>query len=221
MRLQRHVPADQLDHYRLILKTDGALHCETNAERQVIQPGGILLHDLARPAQFDFTAGANVVLVVPREMLDEAVPFAVDLHGVRLRGTAANLLGANLLELVLSSPQVEAVQGTMVTQAILSLLAASIMPSVHTLARASEATESTLLRQMCRYVDLHLDEPDLSAGLIAGFFSVSRPRLYRLFEALGGVANFIKERRLARVHAPLSQPPGRVLIGRLAKDHGF
>lgn len=221
MRLERHVRADQLDHYRLILKQEGILHCETHADRQVVGPGEILLHDLARPAQFDFAAGSNIVLVVPREMLDEALPFAVDLHGVRLQGTAARLLAAHLQEMVTHSPQVEVAQAPMLTQATVSLLAASIAPSMHTLARASRAVESTLLRQMCRYVDLHLTEPGLCADAIAAFFSVSRSRLYRLFEPLGGVANFIKERRLARVHALLAEPSRRQPIGRLAEDHGF
>jgi AraC-like DNA-binding protein len=221
-RLERHVRSDQLDHYRLILKTAGSMHCETDrGERLSVRPGELLLHDLSRPVAFDFEAGSNILLVVPREMLDEALPLAVDLHGVRLQGTTASLLAAHLQELVRLSPQVEVEQAPMLTQATVSLLAASIAPSVHALARPSKAVETTLLRQMCRYVDLHLAEPNLSAESMAQFFSVSRSRLYRLFEPLGGVANFVRERRLARMHALLEQPSRQLTVGRLAEDHGF
>lgn len=222
LRLSRHVRSDQLDHYRLIYKRDGILHWEGHRDRQVIRPGEILLHDLAQPAEFDFEAGSNIVLVVPREMLEEALPFPVDLHGVRLHGTVAKLLASHLEGLVAHSPQVALAETPMLTQATVNLLAAAIMPSAQALARANGAVEMTLLRQMCRYVDLHLAETDLSADKIAVFFKVSRTSLYRIFEPLGGVANFVKERRLARVHMLLSQPsPGRSPIGRLAEDHGF
>jgi len=220
-RLERHVRSDQLDHYRLILKIAGSMRCEIRGERQVVHQGGLLVHDLSRPVTFDFEAGSNILLLVPREMLDEAFPIAVDLHGVRLQGTTASLLAAHLQELVRLSPQVEVAQAPMLTQATVGLLAASIAPSVPSLARVSKAAESTLLRQMCRYVDLHLAQPDLSADSMAEFFSISRSRLYRIFEPLGGVANFVRERRLARIHALLEQRSRRMTVGRLAEDHGF
>ncbi|MET0210629.1 MAG: helix-turn-helix domain-containing protein, partial [Burkholderiaceae bacterium] len=221
LRHSRHVRADQLDHYRLILKQTGILHCETNGVRQVIQPGEILLHDLAQPAEFDFGPGSNIILVVPREMLDEALPLPLDLHGARLHGPAARLLATHLQGLVAHSPQVTLAETPMLTQATVNLLVASILPSAPSLARASKDTETTRLRQMCRYIDLHLGEADLSADAIAQFFAVSRSNLYRIFEPMGGVANFIKERRLARVHELLSQPSKRLPIARLAEEHGF
>ncbi|SFM92121.1 helix-turn-helix domain-containing protein [Variovorax sp. OV329] len=221
VRLPRHVRSDQLDHYRLVLKTQGVMHSDTSGRRQIIRPGEILLHDLARPATFDLAAGSSLVLVLPREMLDELLPLPVDLHGVRLQGAATKLLADHLLTMAAHSPEMTVGQAPFLTQATLHLLAASIAPSAQTLARASPAIENTLLRQLCRYVDLHLSEPGLSAEQIAGFFALSRSRLYRLFEPLGGVSAYIKERRLARVHTLLSKPTGRVSLSRLADAHGF
>lgn len=42
-----------------------------------------------------------------------------------------------------------------------------------------------------------------------------------LFEPLGGVARYIRGRRLARCHATLSRPGPRQYIERVAYDHGF
>ena len=44
-------------------------------------------------------------------------------------------------------------------------------------------------------------ESNLSIDAICRNFKVSRSTPYRLFEPLGGVSHYVKERRLARVHA--------------------
>jgi AraC-like DNA-binding protein len=103
--------------------------------------------------------------------------------------------------------------------ATVNLLAAALLPSPHNLDRAAPVAASTLLRQMCRYVDLA--EPEPGPESVGSFFKVSRSALHRLFEPLGGVAAYVRERRLARLHALLSDPQTRVYIGRLAEDHGF
>jgi AraC-like DNA-binding protein len=78
------------------------------------------------------------------------------------------------------------------------LVAASLAPSSARLEQARPAVESSLLRQACRYIDMHLDEEDLRIGAIGVAINVSRATLYRLFEPYGGVAHHVKERRLVR-----------------------
>jgi len=61
----------------------------------------------------------------------------------------------------------------------------------------------------------------LSAQHICAVLGVSRSRLYRLFEPLGGVAQYIQSRRLAKIRAALLDPRDRRLISDLAYTHGF
>ncbi|MGJ7509533.1 helix-turn-helix domain-containing protein [Variovorax sp. GT1P44] len=51
---------------------------------------------------------------------------------------------------------------------------------------------------------------------------MSRSTLYRLFEARGGVADYIKERRLKRIHAAIVAPEHatRQLVG-IAEEFGL
>ena len=54
-----------------------------------------------------------------------------------------------------------------------------------------------IFRQICRYIEQNLEDPNLSTRLLLDQFGVSRATLYRMFEPLGGVRNYVTERRAA------------------------
>ncbi|WP_143684834.1 helix-turn-helix domain-containing protein [Variovorax sp. KK3] len=220
-RTQRNIRGDHLDHYRFILQTEGVLRNDADGVRHQVGPGEILVSDMAREESYECDAGANIVVFVPRELLDEALPRAFDLHGFKPRGASANMLADHLRSLVRISSMVSVQQAPALTQATVNLLAASVLPSSVNIDHARPVADSTLLRQVCRYIDLHLTEPDLSADGIAAFFKMSRTTLYRMLEPMGGVGHYVRERRLARVHALLESATSRIYLGRVAEDHGF
>ena len=220
-RSPRNIRSDQVDHYRLVLQTGGQLHLDADGRRERLSAGRLFLTDLARPETYATEGGSNIVLFVPRELLDEALPRPLDLHGIALTGRCATLLSDQLRSLVADMASLTAREVPGLNQAIVHLLAASLAASAQTLEHARPAMEVTLLRQACRYIDFHLTELDLSAERLCGFFKVSRATLYRLFEPYGGVARYIKERRLLRVHALLAASTQRQHLGRLAEDYGF
>lgn len=64
------------------------------------------------------------------------------------------------------------------------------------------------LRRILGFIDVHLGECELDERMIRDAFALSRPTLYRLFQALGGVARYIRERRLWLAHRHLDRDPG-------------
>ncbi|MEL6723876.1 MAG: AraC family transcriptional regulator [Pseudomonadota bacterium] len=54
-----------------------------------------------------------------------------------------------------------------------------------------------LFREICRFIEKNLERPDLSTSVLLDQFGVSRATLYRMFEPLGGVRNYLTERRAA------------------------
>jgi AraC-like DNA-binding protein len=105
--------------------------------------------------------------------------------------------------------------------ATLQLLAASLAPTIDMLGLARPALEGALLRQIRQYMDEHLAEEDLGVDTLCAHFRVSRSTLYRLFEAEGGVLNYLQDRRLVRIHRLLASPMQRSYLGRIAADNGF
>lgn len=220
-RAARNIRSDQLDHYRVVLQTEGVLRSDAGGQARTVGPGELLLTDMAQEEIFESDGGANIVVFMPRDTLDSLLPRAYDLHGVKPQGAVARLLADHLRALASSAAQIDAGSAPALAGAILQLVAASLGPSMQALGLARPALESGALRQMQRFVDLHLSQSDLSADTLCRQFKISRSTLYRLFEPLGGVAQYVKERRLARIHALLSTSTGRIHLGRLADDHGF
>ncbi|SFM93180.1 helix-turn-helix domain-containing protein [Variovorax sp. OV329] len=221
-RTPQNIRNDQVDHYRLMLLLEGSMRVDSDGQVHIVRPGEMFVSDLARPENFEAEAGANRVIYIPREMLDEALPRPFDLHGARPGGVTAQLLAAQLRLLdaerldMLAPDDVPAL-----ARATVQLLAASLVPSRDTADHALPSTQTMVLRQMSRYVDLHLGEPQLGAEDLCSFFGLSRSALYRMFEPLGGVSRYIRERRLARVHELLARSAGRVHLGSTAQAHGF
>jgi AraC-like DNA-binding protein len=69
-------------------------------------------------------------------------------------------------------------------------------------------------------IEKQLCDPALGSEFLLRRFYVSRPTLYRMFRPLGGVARYIRERRLQAAHARLRENP-HCTITFLLYDLGF
>jgi AraC-like DNA-binding protein len=220
MRREKNIRADQLDHYRVLLMRAGEFHCDADGTQVSLSPGQFVVTDMALPESSE-SACASAVAYVPREMLENALPRSVPLHGASPRNACAGLLGEHLSALLLGLPSATPEELPFLTQATVNLIAASLASSAENQALARPAIDNVLLRRARKYVEQHLTQDELSASQLCLHLKLSRSTLYRLFEPLGGVAQYIKERRLARVHEILSQSSERPHIARLAESHGF
>ena len=223
VRSEAMARADQLDHYyvHVPLSDDGLTLDAGDGEQLAVPTGAPLLMDLGRAYEVREGAGRSLQAVMPREVLDEMLPCPRDLHATRLQGAAASILADLLRSLMTRLPAMPAAEAASVAKGTMHLVAASLAPTPDALERARPAIESSLLRQACRYIEMHLKEPELGTAQICAALKVSRATLYRLFVPYGGVANHVKERRLVRIHGVISAPGQRRSLALIAEDHGF
>lgn len=220
LRRETNIRSDQLDHYRLIMLREGEFQCEAGERQVTLAPRRFVLTDMALP-ESNTSCCKSTVMYIPRESLEEALPRPIDLHGASPRNACADLLADHLAALLTSLPAMSASEVAGATRATVSLLAASLALSPDNLDAARPAVDSVLLRRARQYIEQHLTDDALSVVSICAQLRISRSALYRLFENLGGVANYVRERRLARIHEILSRSHERQNIARLAEDHGF
>ncbi|MGY1411043.1 helix-turn-helix domain-containing protein [Luteimonas sp. A482] len=76
------------------------------------------------------------------------------------------------------------------------------------------------LPRILRCIEEELCDPALGGDALQRRFFVSRPTLYRMFRPLGGVARYIRERRLLLAHRRLREEPD-CTITFLLYDLGF
>ena len=92
---------------------------------------------------------------------------------------------------------------------------------------AAKADVRTIARQalkhvICSKIEQNLSDYAYSPKTILSEFGTSRATLFRMFEADGGVRNYIRNRRLYRAVLQISQTPmTRGAISRAAREWGF
>ncbi|WP_354554207.1 helix-turn-helix domain-containing protein [Kaistia defluvii] len=72
-----------------------------------------------------------------------------------------------------------------------------------------------------RFIRSHLLSADLCPELVGRELAISRTRLYEMFEGLGGVQKYIRERRLVAAHAMLADASEFRKISDIAIAIGF
>ena len=102
-----------------------------------------------------------------------------------------------------------------------SLVAACLAPTRATAARARVPLALARLAEIRRYIDRHLDSPELSPDALCKALGLSRSTLYATCEPVGGVAALIQRRRLEGIHTLLLDPNERRRISEIAYQYGF
>lgn len=69
-----------------------------------------------------------------------------------------------------------------------------------------EAMRRARLDSLKRFIERHIDSPALSVDLICARSGWSRATVYRLFHAEGGLARYIRQRRLQWAFGQLTRP---------------
>ncbi|WGS46886.1 helix-turn-helix domain-containing protein [Burkholderia sp. JSH-S8] len=227
-RSARRIRHDQIDHYSATLLLSGAGRVDGDAGSEEMRKkwphasaGECVLGDMAQPSRIYVGAGERITIFVPRDLLDPLLTRRVDLHGIVLRGPIAEIFFDHLKSLVGNLPLIGLNQAIDVTTSTLHLMAASLLPTIDTFALANPVVGFTFRRKICTYIDGQIMQPDLTIDSICKKFAVSRSTLFRIFEPFGGVASYIKERRLFHVHGHLMLADRHISLDRVAGDYGF
>jgi AraC-like DNA-binding protein len=207
-RDKRRSAVDGLDHYLVHLYAKGGLVGTGNDDERRVRGGDVQIVDLTQSDITRADASGTVAVVVPREVLHQALPAVGSLHGVTLRGDqrTGGLLADYMRSLVNRADSLTMADASAVAEATTGMIAACLKPTVETMMQARASLDRTMLERIQRHIVANLHSPGLHADALSALFRVSRSSLYRLFEPLGGVAAYIQEQRLIRAHADLSDP---------------
>ena len=225
LRGPREIHGLPVDHYCVVIPFMGEVRCDVGKSRHRALPGQALIIDLARQWSNEF-AGSGAVnrfvsLWIPRRALNALLRHSGEPHGVVCTGALASLLVSHVRSLAGAGMSMDPDQASPVMQATIQLLAANLCQSKDVLRAARPALESVLLREACRHIDQRLGESGLTPQSVATAFGLSRASLYRLFEPLGGVAAYVRERRLQRMRDIIQFSSKEPNLARLAETFCF
>lgn len=200
-RTPAHVARGALDHYQISLCIDGEMQFSSGRRQVTMRPGDICLIDMAQPNHTLLRGGQSrsrlMVLILQRAMMAPrlAHPDSSTATLLPANHPHARLIANHLAELAATArPGIPEVDATV--EAIADLVAAAAGGTADILAGVDRAERQLYLAMIKRHIAANLETDALTAAELCRQFPISRATLYRLFEADGGLAHYVREQRL-------------------------
>lgn len=147
-----------------------------------------------------------------------------ELHGLVLPADAplTILLREHLLQLHGQASGMLAFQGERMVEPTVDLLVSALKAGGRYEGRELDDPHPPPLISLKQYIHRQLDNPDLDIERIARDMNVSRATLYRISEPLGGIMQYIRQRRLHKALQALTNPDLQHLsVAQIAGFWGF
>lgn len=160
--------------------------------------------DLTKSLQFFYdslTTTQMCILWLPRIRLRLASVHLVNGVSYSPATLAGAVLAAALGTLSARIERTEPAELGGLTVGLAAMVAAAVQAGADTSVKWGREAR---MNAIFKFIDANLTSPLLEPDRVAGQFGLSRASLYRLFEPLGGVAGFIRERRLQRAMEELT-----------------
>ncbi len=220
-RTPAHILADKRDTYSFILLRHGSWTADIEAGHVQVASGQICVMDFANSWEVHGTAQDNIMLVVPRALVDEIVPDAPPLHGRIIEGLSGRLLADHMFALARHLEDMTVKDLPMVNQATLGVLAATLRALPQEDPTPCRNLQRNVGNQVLAYIEKHLTDAALSIATICGDVAVSRASLYRSFRTTDGIASYIQRRRLEAAHAMISGGAEKLSMAAIADLYCF
>lgn len=205
----RHLKRPTVDSWYVFLPLSGAA---CGPDRKVGKP---VVQSLAEPFEYTGEDGGCVALIMPR-----GVPF-IRSSKLEIRHESRQLLADFMLLMDRSLPGLRATDVPHIVAATTSLLAACLTPSRDHIVEARSTIDSVIADRASRIIERRLRDPDLTPQRLCRDLGIARSRLYRVFEPVGGIAAFIRHRRLLRTCNILADSADGRSISTIAQEWGF
>lgn len=160
-------------------------------------------------------------LYLPRDSFRDLAPILDAAQGMALTTPMGRLLGDYIAILNRNFPDIEAADIPRLTNAVRAMVLACTAPSPDRLDLATSQINLTKREKVRQFIDGRLRDPALDTVMLCREMGMSRTQLYRLLQADGGVAHYIRHRRLRRSYADLSDPANAATITAIADSLCF
>lgn len=227
-RAQRHsysrdramLRSSPIDHWSVGLIREG--RAWTEADRQVaeIGPGDMFFRSLGYPHRGRMTDCTALLLFLPYELLANDAGLLEGANNTILSGSLADLLINYINGMEANLAHLTAEEVPKIVRTIGDMVVACVSSSIRADAGQNQANMG-MMERAHRYIHLNLHSENLTPDAMCRALGISRTRLYQLFEASGGVLNYIRKRRLLQAYAELSDPTNNRPIAEIAEAAGF
>lgn len=216
-----HLHWEPLDHFVLSVLLSGESCTETNTGTFRGTAGVTQVHTMGRNFHGSLTASEMLILFVPRDFCPRLTRALSAAEFTTLESGMARLFHDYMIALANQLPLLQLTDLPALVEATRAMMLACVSPSAGNVEMASHPISTTLLDRAQKIIQSKLFDPTLGPQTLERELGVSRSRLYRMFEAFGGVKHYIQHRRLLDAHAALANPSDQRRILDLAEQRCF
>ncbi|MGN6374239.1 MAG: helix-turn-helix domain-containing protein [Sphingomonas sp.] len=216
----RHVRRAGMEHFTLTLLVSGELHIDDGSGFRRLAPGEIMLLDMTRPTRNRAPDAHIVTLSVARDRIEALTPEPRRLHGQIIPAGAGVLLAEHLGSLARHGGGLTPVTAIPATRAGMELLAAVLGGEGPRGPTAREIAAERVDRVRA-FIEARLCDPAMDVEVIIEQFALSRATLYRDFQRWGGLASYIRMRRIELARERLADRGDARSLAELAATLGF
>ncbi|PWK68980.1 AraC family transcriptional regulator [Aminobacter sp. AP02] len=216
-RTQRVIDERPISQMSLYLLTRGSVVTDYDGHKQTHVPGDIVAVDYSLPYESQTPGYEGITVTFDRASAPAALQGIV--HGVVLpaNSSAGNLLGIQMRSLIDHIDGLTVDQAQSAVDGILRF-AATTFPSA---VPKKKRDDVSVLDRARRLAKKKISDPEFGPEDLAVALGVSRSKLFRSFEAHGGVQRWLLGERLTASLQAIVRSAGKLKISVIAHQHGF
>jgi AraC-like DNA-binding protein len=201
-------------------------YCDFSGDGSSIRngAGGITILDMSREVTGITPIIDTISLVIPRDVISK---HGINIEGLHLQTLDQASVMTRLLVNHLRMLRQEAQYITQneildVSKLTIELVISALQNHIKTAVLTPPRSDNYLLFKIKEYICANIQSVDFNVANICTEYNISRAKLYRITEALGGVANFIRKQRLHHAyHLLCSNEETKPQISSIAFQSGF
>jgi AraC-like DNA-binding protein len=210
-----------LDHWCLSAVTKGPVGYENGDNEVMVSPGHLLLHSYADPFSGVMEHTHYSSLFFARDdFWDIAEHLERGAHQL-VQGPMAQIVRDFMLSMVARADGLTMADASALNDAFASLIRALVTNNPTAVEAAKAPIAAAQFDRARRYINANLKMPGLTPDSVCTNVGVSRRQLFYLFERHGGVATYIRNRRLAACYSALARAEDGKQISSVAYEYGF
>lgn len=215
----QRVRRNGFDHFTLTLNLDGEFHADDGDGFRLLRPGEILMLDMTRAMRTRAPDAHILTMSVARDRIEEAGVPVDRAHGRMVKVERAAYLADHMISIARRRSSLRLSALSTLARVTTELLALAAGEGGRRKPRNSAHPRHADAIRL--FIERNLGNPSLDVGMIAAGTHVSRATLYRHFACSGGIAAFIRARRLDALRRALADPMEKRTIAQLAEWVGF
>jgi|GEM_PF-1850667 len=216
-----HIRRSDVDHWILSFVRQGRILGAQNADVVQEAAGDLTVKSFAAPFSGRMMTKDLVSVYLPRDDYPEVATALDSLTNQPVRGPLSSLLKDFISTIEKNADGWTAAQADVVARSFSLLLRAAVDPTADRAAEAGAVVSTGKRRIVRQFIQNNLKSSNLDIDYICKSLKFSRRYLYYLFERHGGVAKYIKSKRLEACFKALTDKADQRLISTIAYEYGF